>query len=480
MYNSTFTYMVDRLETAIVRSILAEVEQHELDGLPFGGGHVAFVGPELPHQHGHRDWLKLHVALCSLEGQRGTQLVEPLCGYLRGDCLDGFTGGVRCRCDEISRLDALDVSATGFGGDGYWTKLLEACCQSQFSTLVACLAAHIVDRSAPRYLACALWRHPANTSSASQGPARFTSCLAGNHRAHGTADFTVWGASATTGRSDIAWVTPRLEVIQEDQQVQVLKVSSWPHQFRVRFSCTADRAPQGCPGTPQLQASLAGAATDILAAKKTELSHWQQAQKQRDTQILDGIEHLSQGVRDLAATSTSQMGPLLSSRHAPSQAQHENGFQRTGWSSWLKEAALTIVWASVSFSLVALVYVMRAGLFRFCSGTMHRNGVVDRFCKLLSAIPFQPIMIRITEDATVTWIAYSGNSIYASLRCHTLLQWQNSWIHPSQFAFCKGRSTTSLNSHLSFDLLQRFHSCGSFAGIQLDFAKCFDSIPYIV
>ena len=70
--------------------------------------------------------------------------------------------------------------------------------------------------------------------------------------------------------------------------------------------------------------------------------------------------------------------------------------------------------------------------------------------------------------------------IYASLRCQTLLKWQNSWIHPSQFAFCKGRSTTSLNSHLSFDLLQRFHSYGSFAGIQFDFAKCFDSIPYSV
>ena len=70
--------------------------------------------------------------------------------------------------------------------------------------------------------------------------------------------------------------------------------------------------------------------------------------------------------------------------------------------------------------------------------------------------------------------------IYASLRCQTLLKWQNSWVHPSQFAFCKGRSTTSLNSHLCFDLLQRFHSSGSFAGIQFDFAKCFDSIPYSV
>ena len=70
--------------------------------------------------------------------------------------------------------------------------------------------------------------------------------------------------------------------------------------------------------------------------------------------------------------------------------------------------------------------------------------------------------------------------IYASLRCQTLLKWQNSWIHSSQFAFCKGRSTTSLNSRLSFDLLYRFHTHGSFAGVQFDFAKCFDSIPYTV
>ena len=70
--------------------------------------------------------------------------------------------------------------------------------------------------------------------------------------------------------------------------------------------------------------------------------------------------------------------------------------------------------------------------------------------------------------------------IYASLRCQTLLNWQNSWIHPSQFAFCKGRSTTSLNSSLSFDLLQRYQNCQSFAGIQFDFAKCFDSIPFSV
>ena len=70
--------------------------------------------------------------------------------------------------------------------------------------------------------------------------------------------------------------------------------------------------------------------------------------------------------------------------------------------------------------------------------------------------------------------------IYASVRCQTLLTWQNSWIHPSQFAFCKGRSTTSLNSHLSFDLLHRFQTYGAFAGVQFDFAKCFDSIPYSV
>ena len=44
--------------------------------------------------------------------------------------------------------------------------------------------------------------------------------------------------------------------------------------------------------------------------------------------------------------------------------------------------------------------------------------------------------------------------------------------------FCKGRSTTSLNSHLSFDLLSRYQTHGCFAGLQFDFAKCFDSIPY--
>ena len=70
--------------------------------------------------------------------------------------------------------------------------------------------------------------------------------------------------------------------------------------------------------------------------------------------------------------------------------------------------------------------------------------------------------------------------LYASLRCQTLLQWQDTWIHSSQFAFCKGRSTTSLNSHLSFDLLSRYQSHGCFAGLQFDFAKCFDSIPYSV
>ena len=70
--------------------------------------------------------------------------------------------------------------------------------------------------------------------------------------------------------------------------------------------------------------------------------------------------------------------------------------------------------------------------------------------------------------------------LYASLRCQSLLCWQNTWIHSSQFAFCKGRSTTSLNSHLSFDLLSRYQTHGCFAGLQFDFAKCFDSIPYTV
>ena len=70
--------------------------------------------------------------------------------------------------------------------------------------------------------------------------------------------------------------------------------------------------------------------------------------------------------------------------------------------------------------------------------------------------------------------------LYASLRCQTLLKWQDTWIHSSQFAFCKGRSTTSLNCHLSFDLLSRYQQYGCFAGLQFDFAKCFDSIPYSV
>ena len=51
---------------------------------------------------------------------------------------------------------------------------------------------------------------------------------------------------------------------------------------------------------------------------------------------------------------------------------------------------------------------------------------------------------------------------------------------PWQYAFCKNKSTTSLSSNLSFDLLDRYCRCGSFAGIQFDFAKCFDSIPYSV
>ena len=70
--------------------------------------------------------------------------------------------------------------------------------------------------------------------------------------------------------------------------------------------------------------------------------------------------------------------------------------------------------------------------------------------------------------------------VYASLRCQTLLKWQNSWIHPAQFAFCKGRSTTSMNSTLSFDLLHRYQTNGAFAGLQFDFMKCFDTIPYTI
>ena len=70
--------------------------------------------------------------------------------------------------------------------------------------------------------------------------------------------------------------------------------------------------------------------------------------------------------------------------------------------------------------------------------------------------------------------------VYASLRCQTLVHWQNSWIHSSQFAFCKGCSTTSMNSHLALDLSYRCSGGSSFAGFQCDFAKCFDSIPYTV
>ena len=100
------------------------------------------------------------------------------------------------------------------------------------------------------------------------------------------------------------------------------------------------------------------------------------------------------------------------------------------------------------------------------------------YCSYTTLIPKGPSRTPLSpRPITVLPVPYR---IYASLRCQTLLQWQNSWIHPSQFAFCKGRSTTSLNSHLSFDLLQRFQSNGSFAGIQFDFAKCFDSIPYSV
>lgn len=59
--------------------------------------------------------------------------------------------------------------------------------------------------------------------------------------------------------------------------------------------------------------------------------------------------------------------------------------------------------------------------------------------------------------------------VYASLRCQSLLSWQSQWIHATQYAFCKGRSTTSMNSHLSFDLLDRYSRTKSFAGIQFDF-----------
>lgn len=43
--------------------------------------------------------------------------------------------------------------------------------------------------------------------------------------------------------------------------------------------------------------------------------------------------------------------------------------------------------------------------------------------------------------------------IYASLRCQTLLDWQNASVHPSQFAFREGKSTTVLVSTHSFALV---------------------------
>lgn len=37
-----------------------------------------------------------------------------------------------------------------------------------------------------------------------------------------------------------------------------------------------------------------------------------------------------------------------------------------------------------------------------------------------------------------------------------------------------------MNSHLSLDLSDHYSGVSSFAGLQCDFAKCFDSIPYTV
>ncbi len=86
--------------------------------------------------------------------------------------------------------------------------------------------------------------------------------------------------------------------------------------------------------------------------------------------------------------------------------------------------------------------------------------------------PRSPLSLR---PITVLTIPYR---VYASLRCQNLMDVQSIWIHPSQYAFCKGKSTTSLNSHLSFNLLQRYTHRGAFADIQFDFAKCPVSIPY--
>ena len=63
----------------------------------------------------------------------------------------------------------------------------------------------------------------------------------------------------------------------------------------------------------------------------------------------------------------------------------------------------------MAFSLflsAALVYAMRGVLFHYCSGTVQRNGLFDKFCGMI-----QPIMVRIIEDETVTWLAYTGENV---------------------------------------------------------------------
>lgn len=66
--------------------------------------------------------------------------MEPLCGHIKGDCLDGFVGAVSCRCNDIAQADALDIAASGYGTEDHWTRLVACCCQEQFSALVASLA----------------------------------------------------------------------------------------------------------------------------------------------------------------------------------------------------------------------------------------------------------------------------------------------------------------------------------------------------
>ena len=115
-----------------------------------------------------------------------------------------------------------------------------------------------------------------------------------------------------------------------------------------------------------------------------------------------------------------------------------------------------------------------------CFSSMWKSRSLSRFLLLFLHYSYSKRVARTPLSLRPITVLPVPYRLYASLRCQSLLCWQNTWIHSSQFAFCKGRSTTSLNSHLSFDLLSRYQTHGCFAGLQFDFAKCFDSIPYSV